>query len=193
MLNAQLGVGFHGNHPQLSNGDSRGHAPMSSSLALHPSKGLGAFGRPGMIANDYSLSLVGSTCPGGAPGGTSAGLGINHPHGASSPGLVGLSFFGRIASPVLSSVSGGSGGGVSGGTAGELTQRAMSEKVLLSLRTLGSLTPPATLLLKLLHESVLPYIAVNDSEIRREAAITCVKMLISSGTPMHPFAPLPRI
>ena len=181
MLNAQLGVGVHAPPPHPT--DGRSLVPMPPSLAPPP-KGLGAYG---LIANDYALT--GSNGSGGVPGGGASGLGTTLPHGTTSPGLVGLSFFGRIASPVLSSVTGGGGG--SGGV-NEHALRSISEKVLLSLRTLGSLTPPATLLLKLLHESVLPYISVNDSEIRREAAITCVKMLISSGKHIPPcLDPLP--
>ena len=177
MLNAQLGVGVHNNPPHLA--DGRGHISIPPSLAPPP-KALGAFG---LIANEYSQ--IGNV-PGGGPGGTSNGLGAAAPNRTASPGLIGLSFFGKISSPVLASVAGGSGGN---GGVSEHTLRSITEKVLLSLRTLGSLTPPATLLLKLLHESVLPYISVSDSEIRREAAITCVKMLISSGKPFKTRGP----
>ena len=55
------------------------------------------------------------------------------------------------------------------------------DTVLLSLRTLGSLSPPATTLLHLIQESVLPYTNADDISVRKEAAITCAKMLVSSG------------
>jgi Domain of unknown function (DUF3385) len=100
----------------------------------------------------------------------------NNTSAHSSPSILPLGsvggFFSRISAPVVSTV------------AMDLAVKYSSEKVLLSLRTIGSLSPPSTTLLHLIQESVLPYTTAEDMSVRKEAAITCAKMLVSSGRPL---------
>jgi hypothetical protein len=98
----------------------------------------------------------------------SSGVSLNVPVGGVMG--AGAGFFSRIATPPAEKAI---------ATVG----KSSPSKVLLSLRTLGSLSPPATTLLHLVRESVLPYTDADDMEVRKEAAITCTKMLISSGRP----------
>jgi Domain of unknown function (DUF3385) len=96
-----------------------------------------------------------------------------HPNPSSNIGLGSVGgFFSRFSTPVASTV------------AVDLSIKFNPEKVLLSLRTIGSLSPPATTLLDLIQENVLPYTNADDSAVRKEAAITCAKMLVSSGRPL---------
>ena len=81
-------------------------------------------------------------------------------------------FSNLISAPVASTVT------------SDHSAKCSSDTVLLSLRTLGSLSPPATTLLHLIQESVLPYTNADDISVRKEAAITCAKMLVSSGRPL---------
>lgn len=67
------------------------------------------------------------------------------------------------------------------GTGGANSNGVESEQVLLSLRTLGSLSHTPASRLILVRQSVLPYLASSDPHVRKEAAITCAKM-ISTGT-----------
>jgi len=55
------------------------------------------------------------------------------------------------------------------------------ELVLLSLRTLGSLSLAESNLMALVQQSVLPYLASTDARVRREAAVTCAKIVESAG------------
>jgi len=57
-----------------------------------------------------------------------------------------------------------------------------SDLVLLALKTLGSLSTPSSNLLHILKCSVLPYLHAEDPYVRKEAAMTCAKML---GNVMH--------
>ena len=62
----------------------------------------------------------------------------------------------------------------------EVTQnnpKQTSELVLLALKTLGSLSTPSSNLLHILKQSVLPYLHAEDPDVRKEAAMTCAKML----------------
>jgi hypothetical protein len=52
-----------------------------------------------------------------------------------------------------------------------------SALVTLCLRTLGSLTLPGDVLMRLVQQSVLPYLDSDDARVRREAAVTCSKMI----------------
>lgn len=52
-----------------------------------------------------------------------------------------------------------------------------SDLVLLALKTLGSLSTPSSNLLHILKCSVLPYLNAEDPYVRKEAAMTCAKML----------------
>eukprot|EP01041_Mallomonas_annulata_P001944 gene1944-3771_t len=58
------------------------------------------------------------------------------------------------------------------------------ELVLLSLRTLGTLSTPSATLLPLLQRSVAPYLAAEDENIRSEAAMTCLRLI---AAPTEPF------
>lgn len=55
--------------------------------------------------------------------------------------------------------------------------------VLLSLRTLGSLSPPEEALIMLAQKSVLPFLNASDMRVRQEAAITCAKLVLSLRRP----------
>lgn len=55
------------------------------------------------------------------------------------------------------------------------------ELVLLSLRTLGSVNLAESNLMLLVQQSVLPYLASTDARVRREAAVTCAKIVESMG------------
>ena len=57
------------------------------------------------------------------------------------------------------------------------------ELVLLSLRTLGSLSLPKSHVMVLVHQSVLPYVSSTDARVRREAAMTCAKMVAFVSQP----------
>ena len=92
-------------------------------------------------------------------------------HGPPVQPVIG-GFFSRISAPAASTIS------------VDKSVKCSADKVLLSLRTLGSLSPPATTLLHLIQESVLPYTNADDISVRKEAAITCAKMLVSSGRPL---------
>ena len=94
-----------------------------------------------------------------------------NPVGNIGMGLVG-GFLSRISAPATSTV------------AVDHAVKFSPDKVLLSLRTIGSLSPPATTLLHLVQENVLPYTNADDTAVRKEAAITCAKMLVSSGRPL---------
>jgi hypothetical protein len=67
----------------------------------------------------------------------------------------GAGFFSRIATPPTEKAI--------------ATVSSSPHKVLLSLRTLGSLSPPATTLLHLVRESVLPYTDADDMEVRKSS------------------------
>ena len=64
---------------------------------------------------------------------------------------------------------------------GQERQRTSTAKhadlVLLSLRTLGTLSAPSKILLPMILESVVPYLSNADERIRGEAASTCAHML----------------
>ena len=71
-------------------------------------------------------------------------------------------------------------------TSGEVTQKEVAaavqqgpELVLLSLRTLGTISTPSATLLPLLHRIVLPYLTASEEYIRCEAATTCLKLIPS--------------
>ena len=143
-------------------------ASVSAMLgSLGPSTALAAEARAPHPTNVYSL-IADAAVP---------ALSVTPPLANPDTHAVGTSFFGRKASPALSS------------SASSEQAKIAVDHILLSLRTLGSLTTPATLLLKLLHESVIPYMGVKDLEVRKEAAITCVKMLVSSGKPFKTRGP----
>jgi tetratricopeptide (TPR) repeat protein len=52
-----------------------------------------------------------------------------------------------------------------------------SPLVILCLRTLGSLTLSGEVPMRLVQQSVLPYLDSDDARVRREAAVTCSKMI----------------
>lgn len=56
---------------------------------------------------------------------------------------------------------------------------AAHDLVLLSLSTLASLSVPSSRSILVIQNSVLPYLLSDDYRIRKEAARTCAKMLIS--------------
>jgi phosphatidylinositol kinase/protein kinase (PI-3 family) len=55
----------------------------------------------------------------------------------------------------------------------------------LALKTVGSLRPPAWSLLQLLQGSIAPYLRSDNKDLRKEAAITCVKMITNSPFPSN--------
>ena len=58
------------------------------------------------------------------------------------------------------------------------------ELVILSLRTLGTLSTPSPALLPLLQRTVAPYMGATDEAIRSEAATTCLRLI---AAPTQPF------
>ena len=52
--------------------------------------------------------------------------------------------------------------------------------VLLCLKTLGSLSLSSTCLIRLVQQSVIPYLDSDDSRVRKEAAITCANMIVNA-------------
>lgn len=61
--------------------------------------------------------------------------------------------------------------------------------VLLSLKTLGSLSPPEEALIMLAQKSVLPFLNASDMRVRQEAAITCAKLVLSLRRPFKTRGP----
>ena len=62
------------------------------------------------------------------------------------------------------------------------SQAQTTDLVLLSLRTLGTLSAPSKILLPMIQRSVLPYLDDRDDRVRQEAASTCAHMMLLSSS-----------
>jgi hypothetical protein len=151
-----MAAGGLASHASTANIPRLTHVPSSTGISVQYSSQGGAVGTP------YSYS--------------SPRRGKMHTHGAprtASPSKKkGFSFFNLV-------------GGAAKDDKSANMQRD-SALIILCLRTLGSLTLPGVSLVELVQGSVLPYLTDDDERVRKEAAVTCAKMIATTMVKSSP-------
>jgi hypothetical protein len=108
-----------------------------------------------------------------------AGLGLGSEYNIVGGGV---EYIGGAGERRGSSGGGFSGSSASGASASRQATRHAIDLVLLALKTLGSLSISESSIVPRIQHSVLPFLTADSYYVRKEAALTCVKLLVTAIT-----------